>query len=310
MLRRVFALGTILAVIAMPIIATGQSVSTSSDAEIFATTTTPILPLPPTDESIATATEESVATSSEETVEASTSTPIVEEVVIAEDVATSAPEVQTDEVVETLSLADIDIAIQTVVAAQSEHYEKNGKYLQILERQRLPEYESGDFLEKFGTSTSNSISVNVYDSPKGKGFQVIYRDKNTVKAIGYGPDAESLTYTIETPVIDTDAVTIATTTATSTETILEATSTVEVASSTPDNETSTSTDAVTEPTPSGEDAEVGTTTPVIDRKIDEATDSEPDAEPDDAPDALPESEPVASEPAPEAVQADSVTSTE
>jgi hypothetical protein len=89
----------------------------------------------------------------------------------------------------------IDSIIQRVADEQSTFYDKKGRYLQILEGGRLPEYESGDLQTDFDTSSLGHISVNVYDGPSGKGFQVVYRDKYVVRATGYGPDAAIFTYT-------------------------------------------------------------------------------------------------------------------
>lgn len=143
---------------------------------------------------------------------------IIEETVVVatstEEVATSTEQSTHEEV------KDVDAYIQSVIDKQIQYFEKNSRYLQILGGGRLPEYESGSVVEKLGAALNSRIVVNVYEGPKGKGFQVIYKDENITKAVGYGPGSESLTYTWETPKADPLAESdVATTTAATSEPI-------------------------------------------------------------------------------------------
>ncbi len=228
--------------------------------------------------------EEEVATTTIEVPTASTTVPeIVEETVVETPGNTTVEE--TDNILKIEEIKGVDAIIQAVVDTEETYFKKNEKYLQILAGGLLPDYEDGVFSEKFGATVPEEITVNVYDAPEGKGFQVVYRSATIVKAVGFGPEAASLTYTVETPAIDAAT---ATTTATSTEEIVIATSAEEVATSTTETETSTPTADTTETAPTDENTDIGTSAPEVATKPEDVAEVIPVAEPDDTAEGEPD----------------------
>jgi hypothetical protein len=175
----------------------------------------------------------------------------------------------------------VSAAIKKAASLQDEFHKKNGKYLQIKERQRLPVYENGKAVERLGGTVSDNVSINTYEGPSGKGYQIVYRDKYMVYAVGYGPDADALTYnyaridekythgdTEEDVASSTDMTVVSEVPSQATSTVVET--------------TATSTDeSDTDETP-GDGSTGATSTPAIDRRSDKFGD-ESDDDADDAP---------------------------
>lgn len=78
-----------------------------------------------------------------------------------------------------------------IEAAQDAYFEQHGKYLQIQKDSKVPEYESGTVEEKVGKKLNKDIVVHVYESPEGKGYQIIYPDGSSK---GFGPEEKSRTW--------------------------------------------------------------------------------------------------------------------
>jgi hypothetical protein len=41
--------------------------------------------------------------------------------------------------------------------------------------------------------------MEVYESPHGKGYQIMYEDDGALHSVGFGPEAADRTYTFEPP---------------------------------------------------------------------------------------------------------------
>lgn len=74
----------------------------------------------------------------------------------------------------------------------------DGKYLQILEDGTVADAKD---LMLFDTKRlPPNTSVNVYDGPTGKGYQIVTEFPDRIEHYGYGPEAKDYTYTISIPI--------------------------------------------------------------------------------------------------------------
>jgi hypothetical protein len=86
------------------------------------------------------------------------------------------------------------VIAQAIAQLEADHFQKTGKYLQVLPDNQLPEYESGSVAERLGTPINANARVDVYESPKGAGYQITFQDGNTFYSFGYGPEWVDRTY--------------------------------------------------------------------------------------------------------------------
>lgn len=87
--------------------------------------------------------------------------------------------------------------VDGIADLENKYIRKNGKYLQVLPGNKLPEYERGIVNARLGDDLPRNYRVDVYESPLGVGYQVIYSESGTTYSIGYGPEATDRTYTIQ-----------------------------------------------------------------------------------------------------------------
>jgi len=90
-------------------------------------------------------------------------------------------------------------AVAEVSGLEQEYMSKYGRYLQVMPGNTLPSYESGSVQAKFGKTIPESVRIDVYESPHGKGYQIMYEENGVFHSVGYGPEAFDRTYTIEPP---------------------------------------------------------------------------------------------------------------
>lgn len=142
--------------------------------------------------------------------------PTVEEVVLEGDKET-VESTEVDESAETVAETVQPVVEEKVVSApvvnikeirdiamlQDSYFEKNGNYLQILPGNELPAHEEGSVSQKLGGTLPSDAYVHVYESPKGKGYQVFFKDGNTLISTGFGPEAADRTFTQELPSLGT-----------------------------------------------------------------------------------------------------------
>ena len=84
---------------------------------------------------------------------------------------------------------------------ETDYFNKNGKYLQILEGNKLPSYEPGTISEKLGENIDQSYKVDVYKTPKGEhGYTVFFEDSNNYYAVSEGPEKASRDFIIPKPI--------------------------------------------------------------------------------------------------------------
>lgn len=154
---------------------------------------------------------------SEEVTDAPSEEVVTEEVIISEtpaiveEVASTtepaAPEISA--IVETPEEAPQEVdageakAVQDIATLQDSYFEKTGAYLQVLPGNQLPENEDGSVSQKLGGTLPSDAYVHVYESPKGKGYQVFFKDGNTLISTGFGPEAADRTFTQELPSLGT-----------------------------------------------------------------------------------------------------------
>jgi len=146
-------------------------------------------------EETASSTEEVVLTETE-----APQAPIVEDAVSEEGAKAPEPVVE-EEKVEPVPVVNIK-EVRDIATLQDSYFEKTGSYLQILPGNQLPEYEDGSVSQKLGGTLPSDAYVHVYESPKGKGYQIFFKDGNTLISTGFGPEAADRTFTKElTPVL-------------------------------------------------------------------------------------------------------------
>lgn len=139
-----------------------------------------------------------------------TQVPIIEVNVPEENVETvesTEVEESTEVVAETvLPVAEEEVApipvvnikgVRDIAMLQDSYFEKTGNYLQILPGNELPAHEEGSVTQKLGGTLPADAYVHVYESPKGKGYQIFFKDGNTLISTGFGPEAADRTYTKE-----------------------------------------------------------------------------------------------------------------
>jgi hypothetical protein len=164
----------------------GLQYALAQTGEIEATST------PPVGEVVTDTSTSAVTTSSDVTVP--------EETTPATEGSEPPAEVVTEVLNEAANLPDQsaisakDAALADVTALQDAHFKKNGRYLQVLKGNGLPDYENGNVSEKLGKNISDKAWVHVYEAPGGKGYQVMYEDAGVLYSIGYGPEAAERTF--------------------------------------------------------------------------------------------------------------------
>ena len=85
-------------------------------------------------------------------------------------------------------------AIPTTDELEQDYFVTNGKYLQVQKNNQLPEYETGTVRGKLGRNIDPDCRVDVYEGPKGKGFQVVCDKTDGKHSVGYGPEASGRTW--------------------------------------------------------------------------------------------------------------------
>ena len=97
------------------------------------------------------------------------------------------------------------ITIVDIENAENSYYQRNGKYLQIINGQ-LPPHESGTIRKKLGIDIPSNITIHEYSTPDGKkGFQVITENPDNISSMGYGVQSQIRTYTIDKSVTNKSA---------------------------------------------------------------------------------------------------------
>lgn len=83
---------------------------------------------------------------------------------------------------------------------QALHFERTGRYLQVMKGNALPHYEHGNVATKLGRNLPTNTQVTTYETPTGeRGYQVLNEDADNWYSVGYGPEAQSRTYTWPKP---------------------------------------------------------------------------------------------------------------
>ena len=82
----------------------------------------------------------------------------------------------------------------TISDLENEYFLKTGRYLQVLPGNQLPDYETGTVKQKLGKDLPTNVTIHVYESPKGMGYQVITDEADRTTSVGYGPEAADLTW--------------------------------------------------------------------------------------------------------------------
>jgi len=69
--------------------------------------------------------------------------------------------------------------------------------LSLLESEQVSYFEKEkEYIQVKKSQTDGSYYVNTFESPYGKGYQVVQIYKDRVEYIGYGPNAKDFTYTV------------------------------------------------------------------------------------------------------------------
>ncbi len=87
-----------------------------------------------------------------------------------------------------------DATFAAIAAYEERYFGVYGTYLQVLPGNAMPEHMKTSLLKEFDAVFPDQVLVNVYESPEGKGYQIVYTDSSTIKAAGYGPEAARFTY--------------------------------------------------------------------------------------------------------------------
>lgn len=88
--------------------------------------------------------------------------------------------------------------VEQLVDAQESYFAKQGRYLQVLDDGSLPPKEKGTAKEKLGKKTP--YRVDVYETARGEhGYSVTWEDEVSYHTQGFGPEAESRTFTLPKP---------------------------------------------------------------------------------------------------------------
>lgn len=77
--------------------------------------------------------------------------------------------------------------IEEIEQDQEEVFVEKGSYEQLKPNGRLPGK----------AKLPDGAQVHVYDGPRGKGYEVHVEDENAIYIVGYGPEAEERTKTIQ-----------------------------------------------------------------------------------------------------------------
>lgn len=85
--------------------------------------------------------------------------------------------------------ASLEVEMEKTKTAKSE-------YIQILENGTVSDGKAFDT-----TKIPANTYTNVYDGPKGKGYQIVTKYPDRIEHTGYGPSAEDYTYTVIIPPI-------------------------------------------------------------------------------------------------------------
>lgn len=78
--------------------------------------------------------------------------------------------------------------------------EKYGDYVQVTKEGKVFNKDTLVVEDSLKSKLPIDTEINVYDGPRGKGYQIINKTDTQIIATGYGPDAADFTYTVDLPV--------------------------------------------------------------------------------------------------------------
>jgi hypothetical protein len=182
--KQILIVSAVLVVFAVSVTATAQVVSTSTLSAEVATTTEETTTAPVAEPVIA---DQSASTTE--------SAPITETSPVEE--TESAP--VTEEVPMTIEAVATATTTEAVSSLEETYFQHHGRYLQVLKNNQLPGYEYGTAAEKLGGEIPASWYIHVYQAEEGFGYQIFYSDEETMYSVGFGPEAESRTYSNPLP---------------------------------------------------------------------------------------------------------------
>ena len=173
-----------------------ESISTSTGAVLGEATTTAATSSPDQEPADLRSSE----SRERETPEERASTPPAEDIPTDETTAPAEQATSTEPVAESsLATSTTSTVAEDVSALENSYFQKNGKYLQVLPNNQLPDYESGTVSDKLGATIPSDARVDIYTGPKGSGYQVTYTDGGTIYTVGFGPEADHRTYSYPAP---------------------------------------------------------------------------------------------------------------
>ncbi len=96
----------------------------------------------------------------------------------------------------TVAVATTTPTEDLIVSLEHSYYLRHDGYLQVLPGDILPPRESGTVKSNLGQDLPTNVRIDVYESPKGIGYQVMYQDTQNSYSFGFGPEAATRTFTI------------------------------------------------------------------------------------------------------------------
>jgi hypothetical protein len=98
---------------------------------------------------------------------------------------------------ESPSVAIAAISAAEVASLEDNYHRQNAVYLQVLEGNHLPDYESGSVAQMFGKYIPNNMRIDIYEAAQGDGYQIFYEENGVLHSLGAGPEAADRTFTRE-----------------------------------------------------------------------------------------------------------------
>ena len=78
---------------------------------------------------------------------------------------------------------------------QNIYFKEKNRYLQVMKDNIKPPQE----IDIMAITIPDNMEINIYESPKGWGYEMVFEDADNIYSRGYGPEAEERTWTQPKP---------------------------------------------------------------------------------------------------------------
>lgn len=87
--------------------------------------------------------------------------------------------------------------VTDISSAEDAYFAKNGKYLEVIQGDQLPDGGKGTASSVLGVQIPPEMTIDIYEGPDGAGYKVTYKDATKKYSYGFGPEASKTTFVVD-----------------------------------------------------------------------------------------------------------------